>query len=129
VTKTIMMVDESSSTRQLAGFMLRQAGYEFIEASDGKDALRKLNGQQIHLLICDVNMSSMDDLTFVKKVKNLPDHKCVPIIMLTTGFIKSSREQAKEAGVKAWMLKPFDQEQLLEMVARFALPQVSDICA
>ena len=122
MTKTIMIVDDSASTRQLASIVLGQAGYELIEACDGGDALSKLNGRKVHLIISDVNMPNMDGITFVKTVRSLPEYKFAPIIMLTTGFIKSTREQAREAGVKAWMMKPFDKYQLLEMVARFALP-------
>jgi len=122
MTKTIMIVDDSASTRQLASIVLRGAGYEVIEGCDGKDALTKLNGQKVNLIISDVNMPNMDGITFVKAVRNLPEHKFASIIMLTTGFIKSTREQAREAGVKAWMVKPFDKNQLLEMVARFAMP-------
>ena len=122
MTKTIMIVDDSASTRQLAGIVLKGAGYELIEASDGGDALSKLNGRKVHLIISDVDTPNMDGITFVKAAGNLPEHKATPIIMLTTGFIKSTREQACEAGIKAWIIKPFDKEQLLEMVARFALP-------
>lgn len=122
MAKTIMIVDDSASTRQLAGLVLRGAGYELIEACDGSDALGKLNGRKVNLIISDVNMPNMDGISFVKAVKMLPEHKFAPIVMLTTGFLKSSREQAREAGVKAWMVKPFDKNRLLEIVARFALP-------
>lgn len=122
MAKTIMIVDDSASTRQLASIVLTGAGYELIEACDGCDALPKLDGRKVHLIISDVNMPNMDGITFVKTVRTLAEHKFAPIIMLTTGFLKSTREQAREVGVKAWMLKPFDKYQLLEMVARFALP-------
>ena len=122
MAKTVMIVDDSASLRQVVGIALRGAGYEVIEGCDGKDALTKLTGQKVHLVISDVNMPNMDGISFVKAVRNLPEHKFVPIIMLTTGFIKSTREQAREAGIKAWMVKPFDKYQLLDIVARFALP-------
>ena len=122
MAKTIMIVDDSASTRQLASIVLRHEGYELIEACDGIDALSKLEGRKVHLIISDVNMPNMDGITFVKTVRNLPEHRFAPIVMLTTGFLKATREQAREAGVKAWMVKPFDKFQLLEIVARFALP-------
>ena len=122
MSKTIMIVDDSASMRHVVGIALRGAGYEVIEACDGGDALSKLNGRKVHLIISDVNMPNMDGITFVQTVRTLAEHKFAPIIMLTTNFIKSAREQAREAGVKAWMVKPFDKKQLLEMVGRFALP-------
>ena len=122
MTKTIMIVDDSASMRHVVDIALRGAGYEVIEACDGGDALSKLNGRKVHLIISDVNMPNMDGITFVQTVRTLAEHKFAPIIMLTTGFLKSTREQAREAGVKAWMVKPFDRFQLLEMVSRFAMP-------
>lgn len=121
MTKTIMMVDDSVSARQFTAVVLKEAGYELIEACDGVDALPKLNGRKVHLIISDVTMPNMDGITFVKEVKNLPDHKFTPIIMLTTSFHKASRQEARDAGVKAWMVKPFGKSTLLEIVSRFAL--------
>lgn len=122
MSKTIMMVDDSASTRQLASIVLRHAGYELIEACDGVDALSKLNRRRVHLIISDINMPNMDGITFVKAVRALPEHRFAPVIMLTSGLLDATREQAREEGVKAWMLKPFDKYQLLEMVGRFSLP-------
>jgi two-component system chemotaxis response regulator CheY len=120
--KTILIVDDSSSTRQLVCLVLRGAGYEVIEAVDGNDALSRLRGQKVHLIISDVNMPNMDGIEFVKAVRRQPEHKFASIVMLTTDFIRFSREQAREAGARAWMVKPFDKQQLLDIVARFALP-------
>ena len=122
MTKTVLIVDDSDSLRQIAGMVLKGAGYELIEACDGGDALAKLNGRKVHLILSDVDMPNMDGLTFVKKVKNLPDHKFTPIIMLSSGFLDASRQEAREAGVKAWMVKPFDRDELLNMVSRFVQP-------
>ena len=122
MTKTVLIVDDSDSLRQIAGMVLKGAGYELIEACDGGDALAKLNGRKVHLILSDVDMPNMDGLTFVKKVKNLPDHKFTPIIMLSSGFLDASRQEAREAGVKAWMVKPFDRDELLDMVSRFVQP-------
>lgn len=122
MTKSIMIVDDSASMRQLVSIVLRGAGYELVEACDGIDALSKLKDRKVHLIISDVNMPNMNGISFVEAVKSMPEHKFAPIIMLTTGFVNASREQARAAGVKAWMVKPFDREQLLDMVARFVTP-------
>ena len=122
MTKTVLVVDDSESLRQLAGIVLKGAGYESIEACDGDDALAKLDGRKVHLIISDVNMPNMDGLAFVKRVKNLRDHKFTPIIMLSASFLDASRREAREAGVKAWMVKPFGRNELLDMVSRFVRP-------
>ncbi|MBV8037752.1 response regulator, partial [Roseateles sp.] len=82
--KTILIVDDSASLRQVVGIALRGAGYDVIEACDGQDALNKLTGQKVHLMISDVNMPNMDGISFVKAVKQRPAYRFTPIVMLTT---------------------------------------------
>ena len=93
-----------------------------IEGCDGKDALTKLNGQKIHLIISDVNMPNMDGITFVKEVKKLPNYKFTPIIMLTTESQEGKKQEGQAAGAKAWVVKPFQPTQMLTAVAKLILP-------
>ncbi|TXH41563.1 MAG: response regulator, partial [Burkholderiaceae bacterium] len=81
MSKTVMIVDDSASLRQVVSIALKDAGYQVLEATDGEDALAKLTGQKIHLIISDVNMPRMDGLTFLSKVKQLPSYKFTPVIM------------------------------------------------
>src|SRR5450830_292275 len=102
MAKTILVVDDSASLRQVVNIALTGAGYDVIEASDGKDALTKLNGQKIHLMISDVNMPNMDGITLVKEVKKLANYKFTPIIMLTTESQEVKKQEGQAAGAKAW---------------------------
>lgn len=120
--KLIMVIDDSASLRLLVGDALRDAGYEVLEAADGQDALDKLDSRRVHLMVCDVNMPVMDGISFVKHVKQLPRHRFVPIIMLTTESRESRKLQGQMAGAKAWLVKPFRPEQVLQAVARLVLP-------
>lgn len=120
--KLIMVIDDSASLREVVGISLRTAGYEVIEACDGKDALAKLNGRKVQLMICDVNMPVMDGISFVKEVKQLPRHRFVPIIMLTTESRESRKVEGQLAGAKAWVVKPFRPDQMLRAVAKLILP-------
>jgi two-component system chemotaxis response regulator CheY len=120
--KLIMVIDDSVSLREVVGISLRTAGYEVIEACDGKDALAKLNGRKVQLMICDVNMPVMDGISFVKQVKQLPRHRFVPIIMLTTESRESRKVEGQLAGAKAWVVKPFRPDQMLQAVAKLILP-------
>lgn len=117
-----MVIDDSLSLREVVGISLRGAGYEVVEASDGRDALGKLNGTRFNLMICDVNMPVMDGITFVRHVKQLPGHRFVPIIMLTTESRESRKVEGQLAGAKAWVVKPFRPEQMLNAVSRLVLP-------
>jgi two-component system chemotaxis response regulator CheY len=120
--KLIMVIDDSVSLREVVGISLRGAGYDVIEACDGKDALAKLDGRKVQLMICDVNMPVMDGISFVKEVKQLPRHRFVPIIMLTTESRESRKVEGQLAGAKAWVVKPFRPDQMLRAVAKLILP-------
>ena len=122
MAKTILVVDDSISMRQLVGIALKGAGYDVIQACDGKDALSKLDGKKIHLIISDVNMPNMDGISLVKEVKAMPAYKFTPIVMLTTESQDEKKRQGQEAGAKAWIVKPFKPEQLLGVVQKLVLP-------
>jgi len=122
MAKTILIVDDSASVRQVVSIALKGAGYDVIAGVDGKDALTKLNGQRIHLIISDVNMPNMDGITFVSEARKLPAYKFTPIIMLTTESQEDKKRQAQAAGAKAWVTKPFQPEQMLNAVAKLIQP-------
>ncbi|NIA52895.1 response regulator [Massilia sp. TW-1] len=121
MAKTIMVVDDSLSIRQVVGIALKQAGYDVIEGVDGKDALAKLTGQKVNLIISDVNMPNMDGISFVRELKTRPAYKFTPVLMLTTESQEDKKEQGKAAGAKAWMVKPFKPEALLAAVQKLTL--------
>lgn len=122
MSKTILIVDDSASIRQVVGIALRGAGYNVIEACDGKDALSKMTGEKIHLIISDVNMPNMDGITFLKEVKKHPRYKFTPVIMLTTEAGQDKMAEGKAAGAKAWVVKPFQPPQMLDAVSKLVLP-------
>ena len=122
MSKTIMIVDDSASVRQVVGIALKGAGYEVLEASDGKDALAKLTGQKVHLIISDVNMPNMDGITLVKELKKHPNYKFTPVMMLTTESQEAKKAEGQAAGAKAWIVKPFQPPQMLDAVSRLVLP-------
>jgi two-component system, chemotaxis family, chemotaxis protein CheY len=120
--KNIMIVDDSASLRQVVSIALRGAGYQVLEACDGKDALAKLIGQKVHLIISDVNMPNMDGISFVRTLKQSSLYKFTPVIMLTTESQEAKKQQGQAAGAKAWVVKPFKPEQMLNAVQRLVLP-------
>lgn len=118
MSKCILIVDDSASIRQVVAMTLKGAGFNVIEACDGRDALNKIQGQRVHLMISDVNMPNMDGLTFLKEVKLLPEHRFTPVIMLTTESADDKKSQGQAAGAKAWMVKPFQPAQMLAAVSK-----------
>jgi two-component system chemotaxis response regulator CheY len=116
--KTIMTVDDSASLRQMVSLVLRGAGYEVIEAVDGVDGLSKLNSHELHLFLTDINMPNMDGLDFTRQVRAMPQYKFVPIVLLTTESHPEKKQEGKAAGATAWIVKPFNPDQLLAVVKK-----------
>ena len=119
---TILAVDDSASMRQMVTFTLKGAGYDVLEASNGQDALGKLDGRKVNLVVSDVNMPVMDGITFVKEMKKLPNYKFTPVIMLTTEGSDDKKKEGQMAGAKAWVVKPFQPDQMLKAVSMLIAP-------
>lgn len=116
--KTIMTVDDSASVRQMVSFTLKQSGYEVVEACDGKDALAKLSGQKVDMIITDLNMPNLDGIGLIKGARANPACRFTPIVMLTTESQESRKQEGKAAGATGWIVKPFKPEQLLAVVKK-----------
>jgi two-component system chemotaxis response regulator CheY len=116
--KTIMTVDDSATVRQMTGLVLRGAGYAVIEAVDGVDGLSKLAGQEMDLILTDLNMPNMDGLEFTRQIRKLPKYKFVPVVLLTTESQPEKKQEGKAAGATAWIVKPFNPDQLLAVVKK-----------
>lgn len=121
MAKTIMIVDDSLSIRQLVKAALVSEGYSVIDACDGQDALSKLTGQRVNLIISDVNMPNMDGITFLRTLKTKPEHKFTPVVMLTTESQEAKKREGQAAGARAWIVKPFQPPQLIAAVAKLLL--------
>jgi two-component system, chemotaxis family, chemotaxis protein CheY len=118
MAKSILIVDDSASLREVVRLALAREGYHVIEAENGEDALAKLAGTRVNLIVSDVNMPRMDGIAFVTRVKSDPRLKFTPVIMLTTENQQAKMEQGRAAGAKAWITKPFTPSVLLDAVAK-----------
>ena len=121
MAKRILVVDDSASVRTVAGIALREAGYEVIEASNGQEGLARLTGDRIHLIISDVNMPVLDGIGFLKQVKQHPQYKFTPVIMLTTESGEDKKQEGRAAGAKAWIVKPFQPNVMLDAVSKLVM--------
>ncbi len=117
MSKKVLVVDDSMTVRQQVGAVLTQAGFEVVEAADGVDGAAAIaSNSDLSMVICDVNMPRMNGLDMVSQVKKEPGNANLPIIMLTTEGNPALIKQAKSAGAKGWILKPFKADQLLATV-------------
>ncbi len=116
MSKKIMTVDDSPTIRQMLGIALKEAGYEVVEAANGKEALAKLESEKVNMLITDLNMPEMNGIDLIRNVRQSPGLRFLPIIMLTTETQEAKRLEGKAAGASGWIVKPFKPEQLLKVV-------------
>lgn len=119
MAKTILIVDDASSMRGLIAMTLKNNGYETIEGCDGRDGFEKLkSAAKVDLIITDLNMPNMDGIEMIKLVKALSQAKFIPIIMLTTESQDEKKEQGRQAGAKAWIVKPFKPDILIGAIKK-----------
>lgn len=119
MSKVIMTVDDSASVRQMVGFTLKNAGYQVVEAGDGKEALSRLNASPaVHMVITDLNMPNMDGIGLIRALRSKDAYRFIPIIMLTTESQAEKKQEGKAAGATGWIVKPFKQDQLLAVVKK-----------
>jgi two-component system chemotaxis response regulator CheY len=118
MSKTIMIVDDSASMRQMVSFTLLDAGYVVVEARDGVDALANCTAQKVDLFISDLNMPNMDGIQLTRQLRALAPYRFTPIVMLTTESQTEKKMEGKAAGATGWVIKPFQMEQLLNVVKK-----------
>jgi len=117
MVKKILAVDDSRTMREMVSFTLNGAGFEVVEAEDGKDALRILaEGSKFDLIITDLNMPAMDGFGLIEEVRSKGVHKYVPILILTTESDGQKKERGKVMGATGWIVKPFNPEKLIQVV-------------
>lgn len=115
---TILVVDDSASLRSVVRLVLERAGHRVAEATDGRDALRKLVDCRPALVLCDLNMPGLNGLGLLRQIKAHPEHRRLPVLILTTSTDKQQKAEAAVSGAQAWITKPVQPEVLLAAVAR-----------
>jgi len=118
MAKSILAIDDSASIRQMVGFTLKSSGYEVSDAADGLDGLEKAKARAFDLILTDQNMPRMDGLTLIRTLREMPQYKSVPILMLTTESSDTMKQQGRAAGATGWLVKPFDPQKLVEVVRK-----------
>ncbi len=115
---TILAVDDSVSMRQLVAATLADAGFDVVQAVDGKDALAKAPTAKVDLVLTDVNMPNMDGIELIRHLRELPSYRFTPMLMLTTESAGDKKAEGKAAGATGWIVKPYDPQQLIATINR-----------
>jgi len=118
MTKRVMIAEDDLHVRELVSIILRREGFEVVESTNGKDALVKLNGSNVDVLITDLNMPEMGGLELVRKLRNRTGSELTPVIMLTSENHESIRKKVEKAGINKWILKPCIRKDLKKAVRK-----------
>jgi two-component system chemotaxis response regulator CheY len=114
----VLTVDDSRTILAMLHHTLSNAGFEVLQAEDGKQGLDVLKNQEVDVVITDINMPVMDGIEFIKNVRATGQHQSLPILILTTETSQDKRDQGKAAGGTGWIVKPFDPEKLISVIHR-----------
>jgi two-component system chemotaxis response regulator CheY len=118
MTKTILTIDDSASIRQMVAMTLKGAGLNVLEAGNGLEGYNTATTNTVHAVVTDLNMPVMNGLEFLKKFRQHPSGKGIPVILLTTESDEELKRQARESGATGWIVKPFKQDQLLAVIKK-----------
>ena len=119
MSKTALVVDDSPTMRQMVAFTLTNAGFKVVEAEDGKDAVNKVAAEpKVDIVVTDLNMPEMDGISLIKELRKMVAFKFTPILMLTTESAADKKQAGKEAGATGWIVKPFNPELMLKIIAK-----------
>jgi CheY-like chemotaxis protein len=119
MSQVILAVDDSATVRKFVSVSLSMQGFQVITASDGMEALEKLPQQQVDLLVTDLNMPNMDGFELIRALRQNPQYKDLPVIILTSLTDEVSRETGAKLGVNSFLVKPFSLEKIQYEVAKY----------
>ena len=122
MSNPILLIDDSPSIRMLMRTVLERENFKVVEAVDGEDAIDKLDGQPLSIIVSDVSMPRMDGLSFLRYVRMHPRYKTTPVLMLTTETRPDVKEAARKQGAQGFLNKPCTPSQLVAAVQRLTRP-------
>lgn len=119
LTKKILIVDDNQDSRELVVKILKNRGYQLIEAIDGEDALEKAMAERPDLILMDISIPKIDGYEVTRRLKSRKEFKYTPIIALTAHAMKGDREKAFEAGCEGYIAKPINIHELPDLIKSY----------
>jgi len=117
--KLIMIVDDSATVRKFVAASLTMQGFTVVAACDGMDALEKLPSGTFDLVITDLNMPNMDGFEFIRSLRDNPQYRDLPVIILSSLGDRDSMAAGQALGVKSYLMKPFSLEKIQYEVSKY----------
>ncbi len=117
--KTILVAEDSPSIRKFIVLALKMTGYKIISCSDGMEALEKLSGNKIDLLITDLNMPNIDGFKLIKTIRSYPEYIDLPIIILSSLSKDEDIKEGLSCGANSYLIKPFNKKRILYEISKY----------
>ncbi|QQS35466.1 MAG: response regulator [Ignavibacteriales bacterium] len=117
--KVILVADDSPTIRKFVSFALTVQGFEIIQVCDGMEALEKLPAEKIDLIITDLNMPNLDGFELIKSIRENPELKEIPIIILSSLSGSEEIEKGLSSGANSYIIKPFDPKRIVYEVSKY----------
>ena len=117
--KVILVVDDSSTVRKFVAASLNMKGFRVVTAGDGIEALECMPAEKFDLIILDLNMPDMDGFEFMRTLRETPEYREIPIIILSSMTDLKNKDLALEMGATAFLEKPLSTEAIQREVFRF----------
>jgi two-component system, chemotaxis family, chemotaxis protein CheY len=115
-----LLVDDSATMRKVVGLALKSSGYDYIEADGGEEALKKIKVEKFDFFLVDLNMPVMPGAELIKKIREIPEHKKTPIIIITTETDQDMKNEGMKAGANDLLVKPFQRESLEKIIQKYS---------
>ncbi|MDR2102647.1 MAG: response regulator [Treponema sp.] len=121
--KTVLVVDDSRIMRNIVKntFSLLKIPCQFLEAGTGREALRQLESQEVHLVLLDWNMPELSGLDFLKQVRRQEKYKKLPIIMVTSEAARYNVIEALKNGATDYIIKPVNERNFTEKLSKITI--------
>jgi two-component system chemotaxis response regulator CheY len=118
MARTILIVDDTESILEMVDFILQKAGYQVIRACNGEDAISKMDGSPIDMVITDLHMPKVDGIELCKEIRKMETYQRIPVLLLTTESQTQIKMEARKAGATGWLTKPFKTDKLLGTIQK-----------
>ena len=123
---SILLVDDSATSRALVRAALLSKGVKVLEAENGKEGLFRTRAEKVDLILTDIHMPVMDGLQMIREIRALPAHAGIPIFVLTSDASGERASVGKSAGATGWIIKPVSPAILWKIVEKALLGVPSD---
>jgi two-component system cell cycle response regulator DivK len=119
IPRKILIVEDNQDSRELVAKVLKNKGFEVVEAVDGEEAIQKANTEKPHLILMDISIPKIDGYEVTRRLKSQDEFTDIPIVALTAHAMKGDREKFIAVGFEGYISKPIDVREFPEQIRSY----------